>query len=174
MICKVKQVAAGAGAHPAAGNLCQPIRPGNPAAAYTATPNLADQAPSTDPKRAFVPSGRSRQGAAGGGAASLAWLGEVVGWSRDSGGWHEMLNVQTFALLTRSLGAKPGASSHGHRAMPGHIQRFSLRPNGTSGHKGHRQAVLRECLLSSRSRVRVAVGAQVRGLLSHWRRGREP
>ena len=108
-----------------------------------------------------MPSGRSRQGAAGGGAASLAWLGEVVGWSRDSGGWHEMLNVQTFALLTRSLGAKLGASSHGHRAMPGHIQRFSLRPNGTSGHVGHRQAVLRECLLSSRSRVRVAVGAQM-------------
>lgn len=51
MICKVKQVAAGVGADPAAGNLYQPVRPGNPAAAYTATPNLADQAPLTDPKR---------------------------------------------------------------------------------------------------------------------------
>lgn len=50
MICKVKQVAAGVGADPAAGNLYQSVRPGNPAAAYTATPNLADQVPLTDPK----------------------------------------------------------------------------------------------------------------------------
>lgn len=50
MICKVKQVAAGVGADLAAGNLCQPVRPGSPAAAYTATPNLADQAPMTGPK----------------------------------------------------------------------------------------------------------------------------
>jgi len=33
---------------------------------------------------------------------------------------------------------------------------------GTSGHIGPHEAVLRECLLSSRSRVRVAVGTQVR------------
>lgn len=51
MICKVKQVAAGVGADLAAGNLCQPVQPGSPAAAYTATPNLADQAPMTGPKR---------------------------------------------------------------------------------------------------------------------------
>jgi hypothetical protein len=45
--------------------------------------------------------------------------------------------------------------------MSGHIQPLSLQRNGTSRHATPRQAVSRECLLSSRSRVRVAVGAQI-------------
>ncbi len=45
--------------------------------------------------------------------------------------------------------------------MPGHVQPLSLQPNGTSGDTQHYRATLRKCLLSSRSRVRVAVGAQI-------------
>jgi transposase len=48
--------------------------------------------------------------------------------------------------------------------MSGHIQPLSLQVDGTSGHVWPHEATLRECLLSSRSRVRVAVGAQFRGL----------
>ena len=77
-------------------------------------------------------------------------MGEVVGWSRDSGAGMRVLNMRTLALLTRSRGAKLGANSHRHRAMPGYIQRFSLLPEPTSGHAGRGQAVLRDCLLSSR------------------------
>jgi hypothetical protein len=68
-------------------------------------------------------------------------------------------SFRTLALLTRSWGAKRGANDHRHRATSGHAQPLSLRQNGTPGHGGRRQAVFRECLLSSRSRVRVAVGA---------------
>jgi len=50
--------------------------------------------------------------------------------------------------------AGPGAAS-------GHVQPFVLRPDRTSGHIWRHPATLRECLLSSRSHVRVAVGAQV-------------
>lgn len=69
---------------------------------------------------------------------------------------------RTLAPLTRFLGAKLGANDHRHRATPGHVQPLSSQLNGTPGHAGPHQAVLRECLLSSRSRVRVAVGEQVR------------
>ena len=79
--------------------------------------------------------------------------------------WPNLLpGIRTLALLTRSRGAKRGANDHRHRAAPGHLQPFPLRSNGTSGHTQHRPGILRKCLLSSRSRVRVAVGAQVRGL----------
>ncbi len=75
-------VAAGVGADPAAGNLCQSARPENPAAGYTAMPHIADQAPLTDlEERSCHPGDRDR----GGSAASLAGLGGVVGRSRDSG-----------------------------------------------------------------------------------------
>ena len=52
---------------------------------------------------------------------------------------------------------RTAANDHRHRATPGHGQPFSPQPNGTLGHTGPRQALPRECLLSSRSRVRVAV-----------------
>src|ERR1035441_1626644 len=51
-------------------------------------------------------------------------------------------------------------------ATAGHVQPFSLRWNSTSGRTGPRRATSRECLLSSRSRVRVAVGAQLNGYFS--------
>src|SRR2546423_15520976 len=60
------------------------------------------------------------------------------------------------------------ANDRRHRAMSGHIQRLSLKLNGTSGHARRHRTTLRQCLLSSRSRVRVAVGAQVRGLDLIW------
>ena len=81
--------------------------------------------------------------------------------------WSNLLpGIRTLALLTRSLGAKLGASYHRHRATPGHIQPLSLQLGGAPGHAQHRPGTLRKCLLSSRSRVRVAVGAQVRALNS--------
>ncbi len=73
---------------------------------------------------------------------------------------YHVLIIRTLAWLTRSRGAGR-ASDHRREAAPGHIQPLSLRRNGTSGHAWRRQAVFRECPLSSRSRVRVAVGAQL-------------
>jgi hypothetical protein len=67
-----------------------------------------------------------------------------------------------------------GANDRRHGATASHVQPSSLRRNGTSGHAGRRLATLRDCLLSSRSRVRVAVGAQVRSLELSGRRGWEP
>src|SRR5262249_10164453 len=61
----------------------------------------------------------------------------------------------------RFLGAKLGANDHSYRATPGHIQPLRLQLNGSSSHTRRRQAAFRECLLSSRSRVRVAVGAEL-------------
>jgi hypothetical protein len=74
------------------------------------------------------------------------------------------MSIRTLAPLRRFLGAKLGANDHRRQATTGHIQPLSLQRNGTSGHIWHRTATFRKCLLSSRSRVRVAVGAQVRGL----------
>jgi hypothetical protein len=68
-------------------------------------------------------------------------------------------STRTLALLTRVRGAKRGASNRRSRAASGYIQPLPRRPNGTSGDTWHHQATLRKCLLSSRSRVRVAVGA---------------
>ncbi len=88
--------------------------------------------------------------------AGLAQPDEVVGsaCARDR---PRAISIRTLAPLTRSL----GANDHRHRAMPGHIQPLSLQFDGTSGHTQHRPGTFRKCLLSSRSRVRVAVGAQV-------------
>jgi hypothetical protein len=58
-----------------------------------------------------------------------------------------------------TLGTKRGANEHRHRATSGHVQRFSLRLEPMSGDTGRRPATLGRCLLSSRSRVRVALGA---------------
>jgi hypothetical protein len=63
----------------------------------------------------------------------------------------------------RILGAKLGANDHSYQATPGHFQPLRLQLDGTSGHTWRYPATLRKCLLSSRFRVRVAVGAQVRG-----------
>jgi hypothetical protein len=108
--------------------------------------------------------------------------------------WHTALIIRTLALLTISEGAKLGANVHRHRATSGDVQRFSLRPEPTSGDTGRRQATLGKCLLvresapgrlsstacgptghedlSSRSRVRVALGAptksQVRPHEPRW------
>ena len=81
-------------------------------------------------------------------------------WRRQ----YRLLAIRTLALLTGFRGAKRGANDHRIRATPGHMQPSAPRPNGTSGHMQHRAGTFRKCLLSSRSRVRVAVGAQVRGL----------
>jgi hypothetical protein len=72
---------------------------------------------------------------------------------------YRVLIARTLASLTRLLGAKLGANDHRHRATSGHVQPLSLQLDDTSGHIQHRPSTLRKCLLSSRSRVRVAVGA---------------
>ena len=72
------------------------------------------------------------------------------------------------------IAAIPGSQTGSQRPQlptPGHSQSLRLRRNGTSGHIQHYQGTFRKCLLSSRSRVRVAVGAQVRGLESRQGRG---
>jgi len=73
--------------------------------------------------------------------------------------------IRTLALLTRFRGAKRGANDRRFQAPSGHAQPLPLRMSGTSGHIQHYEGTLRKCLLSSRSRVRVAVGAQVRLLI---------
>jgi DNA-binding transcriptional ArsR family regulator len=76
-----------------------------------------------------------------------------------SGSFHDTVTSRPLlGLSLSSLGAKLGANDHRQRATPGHVQPLSPQLNGTPGHAGPPQAMLRECLLSSRSRVRVAVG----------------
>jgi len=87
-------------------------------------------------------------------------LARFLAWLR-SHGRSQAMRIRALAALTRSLGAKLGANDHRRRATAGHIQPLSLQPNGTSGHIQHHPGTLRKCLLSSRSRVRVAVGAQL-------------
>jgi hypothetical protein len=77
--------------------------------------------------------------------------------------------VRTLTPLTIRLGAKLGANDHRHRATPDHVQLLSPQPSGTSGYTGRRPATLRDCLLSSRSRVRVAVGARIAKLNGSFR-----
>ncbi len=69
--------------------------------------------------------------------------------------------IRTLAMLTRLQGAKRGANDGRSWATSGHMQPMPVPRNGTSGHAPHRRATLRKCLLSSRSRVRVAVGAHI-------------
>jgi hypothetical protein len=70
-------------------------------------------------------------------------------------------STRKLALLTRFRGAKRGANDHRSGAASGHIQPLLVRPIGTSGDIRPLLATLQKCLLSSRSRVRVAVGAQI-------------
>ncbi len=63
---------------------------------------------------------------------------------------------------------KPNGGANRDRcwATLGHIQPLLVQVNGTSGHVWHRQAMVGECLLSSRSRVRIALGAQLKLVFS--------
>jgi hypothetical protein len=56
-------------------------------------------------------------------------------------------DFRRLALLTTFRGAKLGANAHRHRATSGDVQRFSLRPEPTSGDTGRRQATLGNRLL---------------------------
>src|SRR5690348_11495565 len=69
--------------------------------------------------------------------------------------------TRTLALLTRFRGAKRGPNDRRHRATPGHVRPLVLARNGTLGDIRRCTETFRKCLLSSRSRVRVAVGAQI-------------
>jgi hypothetical protein len=60
----------------------------------------------------------------------------------------------------RARGAKRGANSDRHRATPGHTQPLSVQVESTSGATQRRLATSWKCLLSSRPRVRIALGAQ--------------
>ncbi len=75
---------------------------------------------------------------------------------------------------TRFRGAKRGANDRRHRATPGYIRPFALARNGTSGHTRHHPATLRKCLLSSRSRVRVAGEPKGRNVSENWSRSAKP
>ena len=79
-------------------------------------------------------------------AAGPAIQGEVAVRSRASG-WCAALILRTLALLTTFGGAKLGANAHRHQATSGDVQRFSLRPEPTSGDIGRCQATLGEWLL---------------------------
>ena len=67
--------------------------------------------------------------------------------------------VRTLARLTGFWGAKRGANSDRCWATLGHVQPLLVQVNGTSGHTWQCRATVGECLLSSRSRVRIALGA---------------
>jgi hypothetical protein len=88
---------------------------------------------------------------------------EPSGWTRDPVA-ATGIGIRTLAWLTIFWGANRGANDHRHRATASHVQPLSSQLNGMSGDAGPYQATLRECFLSSRSRVRVAVRAQVRGI----------
>ena len=77
--------------------------------------------------------------------------------------------IRTLAMLTRWRGAQLGANDGRSRATSSHIQPLPARPSGTSGHIWHYPATLRKCLLGSRSRVRVAVGARTAQLNDPFR-----
>src|SRR6266571_7452610 len=70
-------------------------------------------------------------------------------------------NGLRYSATLAALAAR-GAIDRKHRATPAYVRPFMLARNGTSGNIRHLPATLRKCLLSSRSRVRVAVGVQVR------------
>ena len=101
------------------------------------------------PKAPFCKHGHQRGAAPR--RARLEWAGTPK-WA---------LCTRALALLTRLRGAKQGANDHRHTATSGHIQPLLLQLDGTSGHTGRCHAASRDCLLSSRSRVRVALGAQI-------------
>ena len=67
--------------------------------------------------------------------------------------------LRMFAALTRFGGAKRGANGHRHQATPSAVQRLSSQVNGSFSHAQRRPATSRSCLLSSRSQVRVLLGA---------------
>ena len=60
-------------------------------------------------------------------------------------------------------GAKRGANGGRYWAMPGHCQPLSAQLNGTSGDTEQHRATCQECLLSSRSQVRILLGALCSG-----------
>jgi hypothetical protein len=97
---------------------------------------------------------------------AVRWLTARCSWirSRPAPGIPASLPcsiVRTLARQTRFRGASWGANSGRYQATPSHCQPLSGQLDGTSGHAWHRSASSQKCLLSSRSRVRIALGAQV-------------
>jgi hypothetical protein len=70
--------------------------------------------------------------------------------------------LRSLALLRDSPGAKLGANDHRRMAAKSHARRFSIRLGPSSGGTGRSPATLGRCFLSSRSRVRAALGALIR------------
>jgi hypothetical protein len=79
--------------------------------------------------------------------------------------WMLFSFTRTLAKVTRSRGAKRGATADRFQATPGHCQPPSTQLNPTSGDVRPPPGTHRRCLLSSGSRVRILPGALVRGLL---------
>jgi hypothetical protein len=100
--------------------------------------------------------------------SGFAQPGDAGGRTRDSvaiaGPEHSNVSV-----ANEVAGSLTGSNDHRYRATSGHIQPLREQLGGTSGHIWHRQVILRKCLLSSRSRVRVAVVAQMTLVNRHIR-----
>jgi hypothetical protein len=76
----------------------------------------------------------------------------------------------------QDLGAKLGANDRRRQATPGHNQLTSAQLEGSLGDTGRHAAMVRRCLLSSGSRVRIPPGALICALTwensSYWVGGR--
>ena len=74
------------------------------------------------------------------------------------------LGLQQSQIVARSWGANWGANDGRHQAALGDVEPLSMQLDATSGDVRRRLATPGKCLLSSRSQVRILLGAQVRGL----------
>ena len=77
--------------------------------------------------------------------------------------------IRTLARLRRSRGANRGANGHRRRAASGDGQLPSVQFNSSSGHAQHRPPTCWKCLLSSRSQVRILLGALTREYVQYER-----
>jgi len=97
----------------------------------------------------------------------IAWSLTTV-WPPEPTGIRDCVRSGGFsASMMPVRGARRGASSGRLGATPSPISRLSSQVSAMSGHAEPRRATAWDCLLSSRSRVRVAVGAQVKILFRY-------
>jgi hypothetical protein len=95
-----------------------------------------------------------------GGARQVGWAMELIGGVlKFMTSWLDtQFDRSNISDVNEMPGAKWGANAGRYRATPGYDQRLSVQVNGTSGHTQPHLATSGECLLSSRSRVRIPHG----------------
>ena len=91
------------------------------------------------------------------GRGAFAWLGRA-----GRGGGRAESEHSNISVANESPGSQTGRQQPQIQDRIRLLQPLPGRPNGTSGDTWRHPAALRKCLLSSRSRVRVAVGAHTR------------